>query len=146
MTKRNARQEWDAIEKLAVEDEMDRILALSDAELDRELVDAGFDPKVEAEKGAAMAADLVAHRHEQAWQAEAEAKLARVQSRFAARGSRGEKLTRAELEGRIAMARTDPRLAQPVSVMFRNRPAEKATDEELEAMLEEIEALAEHEE
>jgi hypothetical protein len=43
----------------------------------------------------------------------------------------------------FAAARTNPRLAQPVAVMFRNRKAEEASDEELRAILEEIDALAE---
>jgi hypothetical protein len=144
MAKRTAREAWKAIEELAIEDEMDRILALSDAQLDAELVDAGFDPKEQADKGAAMATALLEHRAEQAWQAAAQDKSDRVGARFASRGPRGEKLSHDELLAAITRARLDPRLAQPVEVMFRNRPTEKATDEELEAMLEEIEGLAEH--
>jgi hypothetical protein len=56
-----------------------------------------------------------------------------------------EKLPRAELLARIERAQANPRLAEPVSVMFRNRKAEEAGDEELEALVVEIEALADHE-
>ena len=51
-----------------------------------------------------------------------------------------------QLLDRLATARTNPRLAQPVLVMFRNRKPEEASDEELRAILEEIDALAEENE
>lgn len=53
--KRRAAETLDALERQASEDEMDRILALGDAELDAELASAGFDPTAERAKGARMA-------------------------------------------------------------------------------------------
>jgi hypothetical protein len=47
---------------------------------------------------------------------------------------------------RLAAARKDPRLTQPVAVMFRNRKTEEASEEELRAILEEIDALGEKDE
>ena len=41
------------------EDEMDRILALSDADLDAELAEAGFDPQAERARGAQMGQQLL---------------------------------------------------------------------------------------
>lgn len=43
-----------ALEDQAAADEMDRILALTDAELDGELAKAGFDPKAERARGQPM--------------------------------------------------------------------------------------------
>jgi hypothetical protein len=52
----------DAIEESEADDEAERILALSDDDLDRELQNAGFDPKAVRERGAELAARHGANR------------------------------------------------------------------------------------
>jgi hypothetical protein len=51
---------WDALEKMALHDEAERVGALSDAELDAELAEEGMDPKALRARGAALAAQLKA--------------------------------------------------------------------------------------
>jgi hypothetical protein len=49
---------WDALEKMAVDDEVERVLALSDEELDAELKRAGSDPAKVRERGEALGRKL----------------------------------------------------------------------------------------
>jgi hypothetical protein len=49
---------WDVLEKMALHDEAERVASLSEAELDRELQEKGFDPKALRERGAALAEKL----------------------------------------------------------------------------------------
>ena len=145
MKKRTPEEIATAIETMGEDDELDRLLAMDDDALDRELREGGFDPEAIRARGAALGGELVARRARLAWQAGAQDALDRVRARFDRRPPRTERLPRTELLARIAHARTDPRLAQPVAVMFRNRSADEASDEELEAILDEIEALVAHE-
>jgi pimeloyl-ACP methyl ester carboxylesterase len=50
---------WDALEKMAVDDEVERVLALSDEALDAELKAAGADPVRVRERGEALGRKLV---------------------------------------------------------------------------------------
>ena len=143
--KRTPEEVWKAIEAMGAEDDMERILAMDDEALDRELREDGFDPEEVRARGAALAKELLARRDRLRWQAGAQDALDEVRARFERRAPRTERLPRTELLARIAQARTNPKLAQPVAVMFRNRSADEASDEELEAILDEIEALAAHE-
>ncbi len=144
-TKRTPREVWSAIEKQAREAEIEAFLALTPAQVDARLRAAGEDPVAVRAEGALLAKKRAADRDRLAWQVEAAEALARERARIEARAGRYAGLSRAELETRIATARKDPRLAQPVAVLFRNRKPEKASEEELRAILEEIEALAEPE-
>jgi hypothetical protein len=56
--KRTALETLEALDRQAAEDEMDRILALSDAEIDAELAAEGFDPTSERAEGARMGEQL----------------------------------------------------------------------------------------
>jgi hypothetical protein len=143
MTKRAPKETWDAIRRQAESDEIDRYLAKSRAEVDASLRAHGHDPAAVRAEGEALAKALRADRERLAWQVEAAQALANEQARFEARPSRYADVPRAELLARIAVARKSPRLAQPVAVLFRNRKAEEASEEELRAILEEIEVLAE---
>jgi len=49
---------WDVLEKMALHDEAERVASLSEAELDRELQEKGFDPKALRERGTALAEKL----------------------------------------------------------------------------------------
>jgi hypothetical protein len=142
-TKRTPAETWKAIMDAADEDEMDRILALSDAELDAELRADGFDPAVERAKGVALADELLKAREgRNKWQDGARAKLDGAQARFAARPARRGKLPRADLLAAIDRARNDPRLGTQASVMYRNRGGAEASDADLEDLLAQLEALA----
>ncbi len=141
-TKRTPEEVWKAIVKGAEDDEIDRVLAMSDQEVDAELRAHGGDPEKIRREGAALAAKLGADADRLAWQFEAAEALAREQARLAARPKKYDAVPRAELEMLLAAARTSPRFAQPVAVMFRNRKTEEASDDELRALLEEIDDLA----
>ncbi len=52
--KRTADEAWNALEKMDVDDEVDRVLGLSEKELDDELAKGGVDPKGVRERGRAM--------------------------------------------------------------------------------------------
>jgi hypothetical protein len=142
-TKRTPRETWDALRRQAEEAEIDRFLAKTKDEVDAGLRAHGRDPAAVRAAGEALATKLRADRVRLAWQVEAAQALAKEQARFDARPPRYAGLSRDELEKRLAVARKDPRLAQPVAVMFRNRKPEEASEEELRAILEEIDALAE---
>jgi hypothetical protein len=60
--KRPPHEAWDALEKMALDDEAERVSALTDAELDGELEGAGIDPNALRARGAALAAKLEAAR------------------------------------------------------------------------------------
>ena len=140
--KRTPEEAWEALDAQARADEIDRFLATPTSEVEARLREAGIDPDKLRAEGEALARRLSAERKRLAWQVEAAEGLAREQARVAALRGRYATMPRAELRDRIAAALKDPRLAQPVTMMFRNRTAEEATDDELRAILEEIEALA----
>ncbi len=142
-TKRTPKQTWAAIEEQARQAEIDRFLAKTPAQVDASLRAHGHDPVAVRAEGEALAKKLRADRERLAWQVEAAEGLAREQARLDARPSRYADLSLKELQDQLAVARANPRLAQPVAVMFRNRKTEEASEEELRAILEEIEALGE---
>jgi len=155
MTKRprTPGETWDAIRRQAESDEIDRFLAKSRAEVDASLRARGHDPAAVRAEGEAFVKKLRADRDARpAWQTEAAEGLAKAQARFEARGPKYAGLSRAELVARISAVRTSARFAEPneaarqgsrLAVMFRNRKAEEATEEELRGILEEIDALGE---
>jgi hypothetical protein len=146
MTKRTPKETWDAIRRQAEQDEIDRFLAKTPAEVDASLRARGHDPAAVRAEGEAFVKKLRAEQAgspRPAWQVEAAEGLAREQARFEARVPKYAGLSRAQLVERLSAARTSSRFAQPVAVMFRNRKPEEATEEELRAILEEIDALGE---
>jgi hypothetical protein len=140
-TKRTPKQTWKSIEQQARDAEIDRFLAKTPAEVDASLRAAGYDPAEVRREGEALAKRLRADRDRLAWQVEAAEKLARAQAKLAEHAGRYASLGRDELLARVAAARSDPRHAQPVTVLFRNRKVEEASEDELRALLEEIDAL-----
>jgi hypothetical protein len=56
--KRTAEEAWDALEQMSVDDEVDRVLSLSDEELDAELARGGVDPDKVRARGEALAARM----------------------------------------------------------------------------------------
>src|SRR6516162_6173510 len=58
--KRAPEEAWDALEKMELDDEVDRVLGLSDKELDDELAKAGADPQRVRDRGRTVAAQIEA--------------------------------------------------------------------------------------
>jgi len=141
--KRTPRETWKALEAQAREAEIDHFMALPAAAIDARLRAAGHDPEAIRREGALFAKKLGADQDRLAWQVTAAEGLARAQADFARAAGKYASLSGDQLRARIKTARNDPRFAQPVSVLFRNRKPEEASEEELRAILEEIEALAE---
>jgi len=61
-TKRTPRELWDALERAAREDEIDRFLAMPEAEVDARLRAKGYDPAAVRAEGVAFAKALAAKR------------------------------------------------------------------------------------
>jgi hypothetical protein len=131
---------WKAIQDSAVADEIDEIVSMSDAELDAEIKANGGDPAAIRARGQALANTLFARRARNAWHDDAGAKLDAFR-RDAAASRTKELLPRAELLRRLEAARSDPRFATPVAALFRQKSAAASTDEELQALLDQIELL-----
>ena len=127
---------WD---KLQGDAELDRIKHLSTSELDAELRAAGGDPDAIGRRGAELVAK---HLPERAldWKARAKGRKEET-DRSIGEWPRFADLPRVELEARIRAARADARFSAPVVTAFRKRGEEDATDDELRAVLEEIEVL-----
>ena len=135
---------WQALEDQAADADMKEIAAMDDATLDAELRADGVDPALMRAKGAAFAEALLKRREREA---EPARKLADARARMVQRAARRGKLPRAELVRRIELGRSDPRIAQSLSVAFRNRGEAAASDAELEDLLDDIEdVLADAEE
>jgi hypothetical protein len=145
-TKRTPDETWKALERQAREAEIDRFRAKTGAEVDASLRASGHDPARVRAEGEALAQKLRADRERLAWQVTAAEGLARAQAKLDARGATYAGMSRADLLDRLAAARKNPKLAQPVAVLFRNRKPEEASEEELRALLEEIDALGEGDE
>jgi hypothetical protein len=64
--KRSPDQAWKTLEKMSVDDEVDRVLGLSDAELDAELAAGGVDPKRVRERGNELGEQLAQRSAEKA--------------------------------------------------------------------------------
>ena len=141
--KQSAGKLWKSIQSSEAQDDVDEVLAMSDAELDAFLVAHGGDPaKIRAE-GEALAQELDARRDRLRWHDAMDAKLAKVRAAAEAkRTAPRETLTRAELFARIEKARVDPRFTAPVAALFRDTTPEASTDDELQALLDQIELLA----
>ena len=146
MTKRTQAEPWDAVRRQAERDEIDRFLRKTPAEVDASLRARGHDPAAVRAEGEAFVKKIQAGQDRLAWQKQAAEGLAREQARLAARPPRYVGLPRGELLGLVTAARANPRFVQPVAVLFRNRKAEEASEEELCAILEELDALAETDE
>jgi hypothetical protein len=148
MTKRTRKPEetWDAIRRQAERAEIERFLKKTPAEVDASLRARGYDPAAVRAEGEAFAKNIQAQQDRLAWQKEAAEGLAKEQARLAARPPKYAGVPHKKLVELVAAARTNPRFGQPVAVLFRNRKAEEASEEELRAILEEIDALTESDE
>ena len=146
-TKRTPASVWKAIQDASAEDDAEEILAMSDEQLDAFIAKNGGDPAKIGAAGDALGKELKAQRMRLAWHDDMENKLGEVRASVkAARAAPRPELSRAELRARIDRARNDPRFAAPVAAMFRSKTPEASTNEELEALLDQIELLAKLEE
>ncbi len=134
---------WKAIKEAEIQDDVDDVLAMSDAELDAFISSHGGDPAKLRARGEALAKELDARTGRLAWHGDMDKKLADVRATATAlRSAPREALTRADLLSRIALARKDPRFGAPVAALFRSKTPEASTDEELQALLDQIALLA----
>jgi hypothetical protein len=134
---------WKSLKEGEALDDVEEVLAMSDSELDAYLTAHGGDPARIRASGEALAKELDARRDRLAWHGDMHKKLDAVRATAAAkRAAPREKLSRAELVARIERARTDARFAAPVAALFRSKTPEASTDDELQALLDQIELLA----
>ncbi|HEY2515259.1 MAG TPA: hypothetical protein VGI39_30540 [Polyangiaceae bacterium] len=138
---RDAVKLWKVLQEQALEDDVNEILAMSDAELDQHIKANGGDPAAIRASGAALARELSERREQLAWQGEMHDELRAFQERAAASKTKVP-LPRPELLKRLDAARRDPRFTAPVAALFRKKSAEDATDEELQLIVDQIELLA----
>jgi hypothetical protein len=136
MKPKTDKQLWDSLQADA---ELERIKHLSVEALEAEVRADGGDPDAIGRRGAALAKERLAERGLD-WKARAKDRAAETTRRAGAWPSFGQ-IPRAELRARIDAARADARFSAPVVAAFRKRSAEAATDDELRALLEEIEVL-----
>ena len=141
MTKRDGAALWRALREQKIEDDLGEIEAMTDAELDAYITANGGDPKAIREAGAEAAREGIARRERLAWHGDMEKKLDAF--RATAEASRSKvKLPRTEILARLEVARKNPRFAAPVAMLFQKKTFEASTDEELQALLDQIELLA----
>ena len=138
---REGRALHEVIEEQETLDDFDDFGAMSDAELDACLKTHGADPAAIRAGGKAQAEELFAARERLSWHgAMAEARR-RVEALAEAVVGKA-RLSRAELLARLEAARTSARFAAPVAAMFHKKTAEASSDEELQALVEQLELLA----
>jgi hypothetical protein len=136
--KRDGAALYRAIREQEALDDLEEIDAMSDEQLDQYITTNGGDPAAIRAAGEAHARALLARR------AANEGTLERLEAfrAQAAAQRRGPALPRATLLARLETARTDPRFAAPVAVLFQKKTAEACTDAELQALVDSIELLA----
>lgn len=115
---------------------------LPEAVLDEELKEMGMDPLSLAKRGAEFVAKLK-EEERLSWQARARVRRAELQ----ARASRAAPPVPANMNRGAVLARldelrtADPNVGAAIKMAARKRKPEQSTDEELRALLEEMEAL-----
>jgi hypothetical protein len=139
MATKKPRTDAETFDLLQADAELDRIKHLTSSEVQAEIRADGGDPKGIGARGAALAAKLLAERGLD-WKTRANARKESLGKAVGAWPSFAG-LSRDELRARVQAARTDARFAAPVVAAFRKRNEEEASDDELRALLEEIEVL-----
>jgi hypothetical protein len=128
------------IDDRALDDLSDEMESMSNEELEALIASEGGDAAGMRARGEAQGEKLLDRRARLAWTKAAQARIDRVQA-MAKEPRVRENLPRAELLARIESARNHPKLAAPIAIAFRKRTADDSSDEELHALLEEIELL-----
>ena len=101
----------------------------------------GGDPKAIRAAGAAHVEELSGDKKRLPWHGDMDAKLASFRA-LADASKTKQKLSRDELVKRLAIARKSSAFSAPVQTLFQKKSEEASTDEELQALLDEIELLA----
>jgi hypothetical protein len=146
--KRKAGETLDAIFEMHLDDELERIAAMSDEDLDAEVRALGGDPEGIRNRGAAFVTKERARIESLSkLRADAASRLARA---LEAKNNapKTPALPRKELLARIDKAMSRPTFGAQVALAFKNRKRETASDEELRSFLDtiaELEAIAEAE-
>jgi hypothetical protein len=137
---------WKAIKEAELDDEVAELEAMFGAELDDYIRTNGGDPEKIRAAGRALGAEVLEGRARTAWQVEVGAKINAFRDLAATVRARP-RLPRAELLRHLEAARSDPRFRAPVAALFREKSPEASTDEELQALCDQLELLAKlHEE
>ncbi len=139
MSTKKPRTDAEILDQLQADAELERIKRLTPAEVSAEIRAAGGDPEAIGARGAALAARLLAERGLD-WKTRANARKGAM-ARSVGEWPSFKALSRTELLARIHTARADARFAAPVVAAFRKRGDEDVSDDELRALLEEIEVL-----
>ena len=132
-----AAEKWALLEKALDAAAEHRALTASREEIDADLRAAGLDPEKIGNQGAALAARIFDE------QDRAEKKRAAAES-HAVEAARGKYVgwSRGDLLAELTALKTMGRLGAQPTFMFRNRPVEEASDDELRSMLEDLDILA----
>jgi hypothetical protein len=139
--KRGGAQLWKALKQAEIDDDLAEIEAMSDTDLDAYISSNGGDPAGIRARGEALVKGLIESRERLAWHGEMDSKLTAFRATAEATRTRTP-LPRAELHARLTVARNNPRFAAPAAMLFQKKTAEASTDEELQALLDELELLA----
>lgn len=129
---------WNALEGLD-EDLLD--LDLPEALVDEELRAMGVDPSELATRASEFAA-RAKDAERLSWQAQAEERRARLQALASkATSSLPARMDRKEMLARLDALRAAPSVGSSIKMAARKRKPEESSDDELRALLEEMEAL-----
>jgi len=143
--KRSGAELWKSLKEQEIEDDISEFSAMSESEIDQYISANGGDPDAIGASGEQLVKELLARKERLSWHGDMEAKLAAFRKTAEASKSTT-KLPRAEILARLAVARNNPRFAAPAAMLFQKKTSEASTDEELQAMLDELELLAKLEE
>ncbi len=138
--KRKSINVWRNLKGMELQDAIDRFTTMSSAEVEEYIRSNGGDPEGIRRRGGELARKLMAERQANAWQGEVVKKQETFRETLAAAKSRI-RLTRDELLARIDAALRLLQSTGPVTANFRKKVTETASDEQLQALLDEIELL-----
>jgi len=146
--KRTPSELLDAIHDMHLDDELERIAALSDDEVAGEIRELGGDPDAIGQRGADFVkAQMARIKARTEFDEKAAARISTALG-AADKAPKTPALPRKELLAMIDRAMKQPRFAQPIAMAFKKRKREAASDEELRTLLDriaQIEAIAQAE-
>ncbi len=141
--KRTPEETLNVMREADLDDLVDEVEAMSPAEVARVLDANGGDATGTAKRATAQIAAIQERRARLSWQDEARAKLDAHRETFASVRARRVKLPREKMLEKLREVETDTRFATQMTTFFRKRTSAEMTDDELEAMLDEIEMARE---
>jgi hypothetical protein len=132
---------WKAIKEAELDDAVAELEAMSPEDIDGYIRANGGDPEKIRAAGRALGAELVERRSRNAWHVDMAAKVGTFRETAAAVRARP-RVPRAALLRQIEAAKSDPRFRAPVAALFREKTPDASTDEELQALCDQLELLA----